>query len=126
VASTLEAWFDAWARGDTAAAREIFGDDCVFHIVGDGLLAGDHRGVDGIRVLLERRRERSQGTFSYENHDLLQNERHGVALLRLRATVDGVEYVWKQVAVYELAGNRITEIWAFEEPGGPIEPGNES
>lgn len=62
----------------------------------------------------------SDGTFSYEVHDLLHNPRHAVALLKLHATIDGVEHMWKQVAVYELTSGRISEIWAFEEPGAPI------
>jgi hypothetical protein len=120
MSSTIEEWFEAFARRDHARARELFADDSLFHVLGDGPLAGDYRGVDGLLALVDRRRELTVGTFSYEVHDLLQNPRHAVALLWLHAMIDGVQHTWRQVAVYELASSRITEIWAFEEPGAPV------
>lgn len=120
MSSTIEEWFEAFARGDHARARELFADDSSFHVLGDGPLAGDYRGVDGVITLVERRREMTGGTFSFEVHDLLESPHHAVALLELRATIDGVERSWKQAAVYELAAGRIGEIWAFEEPGAPV------
>lgn len=120
MSSTVEEWFEAFARGDHARARELFADDSSFHLFGDGPLAGDYRGVAGLIALVERRREMTGDTFSYIVHDLLDSPRHAVALLELHAKIDGVEHNWKQVAVYELASGRIAEIWAFEEAGAPI------
>lgn len=48
MSSTIEEWFEAFTNGDFSRARELFADDSSCHVLGDGPLAGDYRGVDGL------------------------------------------------------------------------------
>lgn len=107
--------YDAFARGDLDTLREIFADDIVYHVPGANPFSGDHRGPEAIfRLFAEDRR----ASFTSEIHDVLANDRHAVALTRVRGERDGRTLDDITVHVVHIVDGRITEAWFF--------PGNQA
>jgi hypothetical protein len=102
----LQRWFDAHARGDLGAARELVVDDVEVSVPGTRL-----RGFDAFMAWYRERVLTEGQAFGYVVEDLLGGEQHAAAVLVL---TDGTRS-WRQVALYRLEGDRITSIWAAEE-----------
>ena len=110
---TVKAWFAAHGRGDLEAARALFAETGIVHVTSpDPGASGEVIGFDAFIEWYAARGGRGAG-FAYRLDDLLGNNDRVVAIITLRDE----HQQWRQVAVYEVADGRITEIWVFE--GGP-------
>jgi hypothetical protein len=109
-AEVVRAWFQAHARTDLEAARALVVEDLRIDMSGERM-----RGFDGFMAWYAQRRLREGPAFSYAVDDLLEGDDHAAAVLTLSAG----ERVWRQVAVYRVERDRITEIWAREDEPGP-------
>ena len=70
---------DAQRRGDDEAFLSGYADDVVVHISGKNSLAGTYKGMDQFTELFARFMERSP-EFTFESHDYLANDEHGIVL----------------------------------------------
>ncbi len=103
---------DAFSRGDMDAVRGFWSDDVVYHFSGSSVLAGDHKGKDGVLAFFGKVAELTAGTFRIVGvHAVLANDDHVVALLHLTASRQGRELSWNDVNVYHVDDGRITEAW---------------
>jgi hypothetical protein len=110
---TVKAWFAAHARGDLDTARSLFAPEGTLNVTSpDPSASGSAVGFDGFIDWYAQRSSRV-AQFSFRLDDLLGNDKRAVAVLTLRDE----NHEWRQVAVYEVADKRITQIWVFE--GGP-------
>jgi ketosteroid isomerase-like protein len=110
---TVKAWFAAHSRGDLETARTLFAPDGTLNVTSPNPEAsGGAVGFDGFIDWYSQRSSRV-AQFSFRLDDLLGNDKRAVAVLTLRDD----DHEWRQVAVYEVADKRITQIWVFE--GGP-------
>ena len=102
----LRQWFAAHGRGDMEAARRLVDDDLIVVVPGVRL-----HGFDAFMKWYADRAEREGPSFGYAVDDVLGGESHAAAVL----TLSSGDRSWRQVAVYAVARDRITWIWAVEE-----------
>ena len=84
----LEAWLDAYANHDHQTMGDSLADDAVWHVGGTHRLSGDYRGRDAILGYFDAVREATADTMRLEPLELLANERHGAAFMRVTAERD--------------------------------------
>lgn len=72
---------EAQMRQDMEAFMGAYADDVVIHVPGKSSLAGTYKGKDQFQELFGRFMERSP-EYTFEPHDYLANDEHGVVLQR--------------------------------------------
>jgi hypothetical protein len=114
-AALLRNGYEAFNKGDMATLREVFSEDTVWHVPGNNLLSGEHRSRDAVFALFARIAELSGGTYRTELHDALANDEHAVGLARATGSRQGKQLDSRDVAIYHVRNERITEAWSFAE-----------
>ena len=102
---------DAFRAGDMETLAELFDEDVVWHIPGASPLAGEVRGRDALWEWFDRLREVTDGTFTLEDHDVLGNGDHVVALNVMSAVRDGVRVRVNMLNVMHFRDGRQQERW---------------
>ncbi len=103
---------DAFSRRDLDTLRSLWADDIVYHYSGASPLAGDYKGKDGVLSFFAKGMQLAGGTLRMvEVHDVLANDEHGVALVRLTGSREGRELAWNQANIYHIRDGKIREIW---------------
>ena len=74
--------FDAFARKQGFALRDVFAEDAVWTVPGTGRMAGVHRGREAIFRFLGRLPKETGGTYSSHLIDVLASEDRAAALYR--------------------------------------------
>jgi ketosteroid isomerase-like protein len=111
----LRKGYDAFEKGDIDTVMTTFADDVIGHVAGKSQLAGDYKGKQEVMGLFAKLMELSGGTFKEEVHDILANDRHGVALSTTTAQRDGKSLSLKTLEVHHIENGKITEFWAWSE-----------
>ena len=111
--SRLEAWLDAYGNHDRETMRDSLAEDAVWHVGGTHRHSGDYRGRDAILSYFDAIREATTDTMRLERLEILANERHGAAFLRVTAERAGkrLETVAADAFRFDDDG-RIAEFWA--------------
>ena len=113
---------EAFSRRDMDAVGRFLADEVVYHFPGISVLGGDHEGVDGVLAFFARIMEVTERTFRIaEVHDILANEEHVVALLRLAASRGGKQFAWDQANIYHVRDGKITECWLSPSDQGALD-----
>ena len=113
-ANLVREGFAAYGRGDLdALQRHYFAKDIQFHLPGRSPLAGDHKGIAQVLPWLGRFYELSGGTIRLEMHDVVADERHAVALFRVRAERAGRRLDDASVDVFHIHDGKATEAWTY-------------
>lgn len=107
----LRGGYEAFGRGDIDAVAGLMADDIVWHVAGRSQLAGHYTGKDAVRGWLMKNLELSGGTLRVEPHDILADDDHGVALLRITAEREGRSLDDRTVQVFHLEGQKLAEAW---------------
>jgi uncharacterized protein len=101
----------ALSRGDMDGFLSQHTDDVVLHFPGNGPVAGDYHGKDGLANLFRKQGEILDSPPQIENHDVLANDEHAVILNDVRATRSGRTLEQQQVVVMHMRDGKIAEIW---------------
>ena len=101
---------EAQRSGDVEAFLAAYTDDIVVHIGGSSSLAGDYAGKDEFNELFARFQQ-VVPEYSFETHDYVVNDEHGVSLQRSHyrrgdETVDSDETI-----VCHFRDGKISEYW---------------
>lgn len=80
-AEVIRSGYQAFAAGDVPAVLAIFSDDIAWHVPGRSPLAGNYTGHDEVLGFFQNLGERSNGTFSIDVHDILDNGEDKVVVL---------------------------------------------
>jgi ketosteroid isomerase-like protein len=109
----LEAWLDAYGNDDRQTMLDSLADDAIWHVGGTHRYSGDYRGRDLILGYFEAVREATGDTMRLEPLEILANDRHGAAFLRVTADRGGrrLETVAADAFRFDDEG-RIVEFWA--------------
>ena len=111
----LRRGYEAYARGDLATLRGMFADTVTFHFLGHTPLSGAYNGIAEVLGYFARLQE-SGAAFTFDVHELLADDEHGVALLAGTAERTGERIEQKVVHVFNLdADGKVTDWWNFWE-----------
>lgn len=114
--------YDALAVGDLPTVLETFAPDIVFHVGGNGPLAGPQKGREAAAAALVHGFEVSGGTQRFDVRSILADDDHAVVHVRETATraADGKTLDVEEVHLFALDGNgQIAELWDI--PADPSE-----
>jgi ketosteroid isomerase-like protein len=102
---------DAFRARDAEALRELIAEDVVWHVPGSSPMAGEVRGRDSLFDWFQRLREATDETFSLEEHDVVGNDDHVVALSRMSAVKGGVPVAVQVISVFHFRNGQQVERW---------------
>ena len=102
---------DAFRAQDIEVLRRLIAPDIVWHVPGNGPLAGEVRGIDALFDWFRRLRAITEGTFTLEEHDVVGNDEHVVALSRMGAFKDGVAITVDVISVFHYRDGQQQERW---------------
>ena len=114
-AAVLRKAYDAFAKGDMATLAELFAEDVVWHLPGRNPVSGVHRGRDAVFAAFAKFFELSGGTLKLDDHTILADDEHAVALNRATASRQGRHLDLLGADVFHVRNGRIVEFWAFSE-----------
>jgi ketosteroid isomerase-like protein len=102
-----------YAVNDSETIRAMLADDAVWHVGGTHRLSGDYRGPDAILEYFERVGEETGGTLRLEPIEVLANDQHGAAFLRVTGERGDQHLDVTMAEAFHLDGEgRIREFWA--------------
>lgn len=107
----LRSGYGAFARGDVDAVKEIFADDVVFHVPGQGLISGEYRGREAVLEFFARGQTLSGGSLRIELHDIAATDEHAIALQINHAERNGRTLAARVTGVYHIRAGRAAEAW---------------
>ena len=110
-AKLLRKALDALLLGDLASFSAAFRDDVVWHVPGDGPLAGEYRGLPALLALFGRQAGLSDGTLRLEIRDVMASEQHAVAWQRVTARREGFLLDVTEALVFRIERGKVTEVW---------------
>ncbi len=105
--------FDAFARREGLALRGLFAEDAVWHVPGNGVMAGTYRGREAIFRFLGLLPKQTDGTYRSELIDVLASDDRAAALYRARGERLGRTLELEQVLLFRLEGSRVREVLAL-------------
>ena len=107
--------FEAYAAGDLEGLGEAFTEDVSWHVPGTNRFSGRFAGRDTVLGRLRRMADAGIVT-ELEVHDVVANDEHVVALVRLHViNADGQRYDQQQVQVWHMREGRCHEYWAMNQ-----------
>jgi len=114
-AALLRKGYEAFARGDIAALTDMFAEDMVWHVPGNNLISGEHKGRDAVFAVFAKTMELTGGTFKIDLHDIVANDEHTVSLTRAAASRQGKQLDLRGADIYHIRNGKVTEWWSFVE-----------
>ncbi|MFN0155805.1 MAG: nuclear transport factor 2 family protein [Gaiella sp.] len=110
--------FDAFAARDALSLRDVFADDAVWTVPGDGVMAGTFSGPHEILRFLGRLPRETDGTYRSELIDVLASEGRAAAFYRARGERSGRTLDIEQLLLFEISGGLVTRVTAL--PCDPV------
>jgi len=106
---------EAYLRGDLEELLAAFHDDIVWHAPGTNRFSGKFEGKPAVVDRLSRM-IREEIRSSFDIHDVVANDDHVVALVRVRIeNREGQRYDAPQVQVMHVRDGLIAEYWAMNQ-----------
>ncbi|MDI3212822.1 nuclear transport factor 2 family protein [Arthrobacter sp. AL12] len=107
--------YEAFNAGDMATLSELFAEDAVWHVAGNGVLSGTKLGRDAVLAYFGELGSRSQGSLSVTVTDIIGGEKHTVALQHNHAEGDGKILDMDGALSFEVRDGRIVSGSEFFE-----------
>lgn len=105
--------FDAFARKQAFALRDLFAPGAVWTIPGTGAMAGVYRGREAIFRLLARLPKETDGTYSSRLVDVLASDERAAALYRASGERRGRRLDLDQVLLFRFEDGLVREVLAL-------------
>jgi ketosteroid isomerase-like protein len=109
--------YAAFGRGDIDGYLGACTENFTFHVPGQGGIAGDYIGKQGLDDLAGKAISITGGTFHEEVEDVMANDNHAVVLARHRFIRNGSPKDYRTAHVYEVRDGRLAQ--CFEQPRDP-------
>ena len=103
--------YDAFAKGDLAALRELIAEDVVWHVPGRTSLSGDYQGIDAVLAFFGKTMEVTGGSFRAEPRTLLSDDSYGAAPVHITAPRGDKHLDVLNVQVIRWRDGRVAEFW---------------
>jgi ketosteroid isomerase-like protein len=104
---------DAFANKEGFALRDCFAEDAVWHVPGEGVMAGTYRGRSEIFRFLARLPKLTAGTYGSTFIDSLASEERGAGLYRATGEREGRTIDIDQVLLFTIRDGVVTEVLAL-------------
>ena len=114
----VRAIFDAFARREGFALRDVFADDAVWTVPGTGTMAGVFRGREEIFRFLGRLPKETNGTYASRLIDVLASDDRAAALYRASGERHGQRLELDQMLLFRIEGGLVREVLAL--PSDPV------
>lgn len=111
--AVVRSLFDAFARKEGLALRDVFARDAVWVVPGANVMAGTYRGREEIFRFLARLPKETDGTYGSSLIDVLASDERAAALYRATGERRGRELDLVQLLLFRLDGGRIVEVLAL-------------
>ena len=105
--------FDAFARKQGFALRDLFAADAVWTVPGDGAMAGVYRGREQIFRFLARLPKETGGTYTSRLLDVLASDERAAAVYRTSGERHGRRLDLDQVLLFRLEDGLVREVLAL-------------
>lgn len=105
---------EAFQRGDYEASMANLADDVVWHYI------GEPEPLRGKAAVLEHGPASFDAEISGEIHDIVANDEHVLAMLRIHAERPGKSIDYDIIEVYHVRDGKCTERWAFSDDTAAI------
>jgi ketosteroid isomerase-like protein len=104
---------EAFANKEGFALRDVFHEDAVWHVPGDGVMAGTYRGRTEIFRFLARLPKLTNGTYRSTFIDALASEERGAGLYRAMGEREGRAIDIDQLLLFTIRDGVVTEVLAL-------------
>lgn len=120
VAAT-RAGMEAFNRGDVQAFADSIADDVVWHAPGNNRYSGTFEGKAANLERFKRQADDGVHLAFEEIHDVVGNDDHVVALVKLRFTGPTGEATTRGAFISHVRDGKMTEFWAFNEDQAAVD-----
>ena len=110
--------FDAFARKQGFALRDVFAADAVWVVPGESMMAGTYRGREAIFRFLGRLPKETGGTYRSHLLDVLASDARAAALYRATGSRNGHTLDLDQVLLFRIEDGLVREAVAL--PSDPL------
>jgi hypothetical protein len=107
--------YRAFAAQDEPTMRRLFDPEVVWHQTGRSVLAGEHRGIDGVLSFFGRVAELSDGTFTADLQSVASGDGHTFAFHTGRGRARGQVLEDRNVLVCHVRDGRVASVWEHHE-----------
>jgi uncharacterized protein len=104
---------DAFQHKQGLALRDCFHEDAVWHVPGEGVMAGTYRGRTEIFRFLARLPKLTDGTYRSRVLDVLASEERGAGLYRAMGEREGRTIDIDQLLLFTIRDGVVTEVLAL-------------
>jgi ketosteroid isomerase-like protein len=112
---------EAFARKEGFALRDCFAEDAIWHVPGDGVMAGTYRGRAEIFRFLARLPKLTGGTYRSRVLDVLASEERGAGLYRATGEREGRRIDIDQLLLFTIQDGLVVEVLALPSDPGAFE-----
>jgi ketosteroid isomerase-like protein len=119
--AVVRSLFDAFARKEGLALRDLFARDAVWVVPGASVMAGTYRGRDEIFRFLARLPKETDGTYGSSLIDVLASDERAAALYRATGVRRGRRLDLVQLLLFRLDAGRIVDALALPSDAGAFD-----
>lgn len=101
--------YEAFDAGDMATLRELFAEDAVWYVAGNGVLSGAKQGREAILAYFGELATRSDGTFKVTLQELIGGDNHIVGLQHNHAETNGKTLDTDGALTFQVRDGKVTE-----------------
>jgi uncharacterized protein len=103
--------YDAFTAGDMDGLARLIAPDVVWHVPGNNLISGEYASREAIFGCFNRIFELSAGTYRPQLHDVVANDQHTIALMRVTASRDDKTLDQDYAFIAHIRDGQIAELW---------------
>jgi len=101
--------YEAFDAGDMDTLRELFAEDAVWYVAGNGVLSGTKQGREAILAYFGELATRSDGSFKVTLQEIIGGDNHIVGLQHNHAETNGKTLDADGALTFQLRDGKITE-----------------
>ncbi len=112
-ATLVRGMFEAFARNESFALREVFAEDAAWTVPGRGVMSGVYRGREEIFGFLGKLPKETDGTYGSALIDVLASDERAAALYRASGERHGRRIDIDQVLLFTIRDGKVTDVLAL-------------